>query len=365
MTFPDVQLRAEKYGAAGWLIGLILSSYYLVQMIVSPQWGKLSDRIGRKPVLLTCGALSAGSMVIYAFGNSLGAMLLSRIAAGFGAANVVVAQAYLTEANNEKARAAAQGRMSAAVSAGLVLGPVIGGFLAQAGGNRLLGLSAATASGLGALWILLAVPRQAPPTTAPSTVSRVKQAKVVSLLKEGGELRRLFLIAVSGWFALACLEGTFGRLIEHTLHYGQKEFGILLSVEALVAVIQGGFYEPLARRLGGRVLSLSYGLQAVGLSLMPFAPGLGVLLVTSTLFGLGVGLANPTINGKASVLTPPERQGEVFGLLQSSRAFGFLFGPILGGLLFDWRPQAPYLVAGAVLLFTAIVSSVGKPSPPR
>src|SRR5713226_9310658 len=102
MTFPDVQLRAQKYGAPGWMIGAILASYYVVQMIASPRWGRLSDRTGRKPILLTCGLLSAVSMVIYALGNNLTVMLLSRLAAGFGAANVVIAQAYITDAKDEK-----------------------------------------------------------------------------------------------------------------------------------------------------------------------------------------------------------------------------------------------------------------------
>lgn len=347
MTFPDVQLRAQNYGAPGWMIGAILASYYLVQMIVSPQWGRLSDRKGRKPVLILCGILSAGSMVIYAFGNSLEAMLLSRIAAGLGAANVVIAQAYLSEAKDEQDRAAAQGRMSAAVSAGLVLGPVIGGFLAQMGGNFLLGMTAAAASGFGALWILLAVPSQA----APGEREAVTKRPDFSLLKDHSALRRLFFVAVIGWFALACLEGTFGRLIQHTLGFGQLEFGLLLSVEAVVAVIQGVLYARFAHRFGaGRLMVLSYFLQAIALMLMPFAPGLTALILISTLFGLGVGLATPTINGRASILTPPSRQGEVFGLLQSSRALGFLFGPILGGLLFDVRVEAPYLLAGACLL---------------
>src|ERR1051326_7538926 len=94
MTFPDVQLRARQYGAPGWMIGAILASYYLVQMTASPFWGRLSDRIGRKPVLLLCGMLSAISMVIYALGNNLWAMLFSRLAAGLGAANGGIAQAY-------------------------------------------------------------------------------------------------------------------------------------------------------------------------------------------------------------------------------------------------------------------------------
>ncbi len=158
MMFPDVQLRAERYGATGWLIGIVLASYYLVQMIASPLWGRLSDRISRKTVLVLCGSLSVGSMVIYALGQTLGAMLFSRIVAGVGAANVVIAQAYLSDSSEEATRATAQGRMSAAISAGLVLGPVIGGVLAYRGGNFLLGMVAATASGIGLLWIIVAVP---------------------------------------------------------------------------------------------------------------------------------------------------------------------------------------------------------------
>lgn len=347
MTFPDVQLRAERYGASGWLIGGVLSSYYLVQMAVSPLWGRLSDRVGRKPALLFCGALSAASMLLYAQADSVGAILVSRMAAGLGAANVVIAQAYLAEAKDEAARAAAQGRMSAAVSAGLVLGPVIGGFLAQAGGNFLLGTVAAAASGLGVLWILVAVPPQAAPGAREAAAKR----PALSLLKDNTALCRLFLIAVAGWFALACLEGTFGRLIQRTLGYGQREFGILLSVEAVAAVLLGAFYPVFARRARGEtLLGLSYCLQAAGLALMPLAPGFGTLLFLSLLFGLGVGLAGPTINGRASILTPPGRQGEVFGLLQSSRACGFLLGPILGGGFFDWEPAAPYLAAASVLL---------------
>lgn len=351
MTFPDIQLRAQKYGAPGWMIGAILASYYLVQMIASPRWGRLSDRTGRKPILVLCGLLSAGSMVIYALGNNLIVMLLSRIAAGLGAANVVIAQAYLSDAAEEQERAAAQGRMSAAISAGLVLGPVIGGLLAQRGGNFLLGMAAAAASGFGALWILLALPSQPAPGVRETTRRRAD----FSLLKHHAALRRLFLVAIIGWFALACLEGTFGRLIQHTLNFGQWEFGILLAVEAIVAVMQGALYPLFARRLRAEtLLALSYLLQAIGLTLMPFARGLPSLLLLSTLFGLGVGLATPTINGRASVLTPPARQGEVFGLLQSTRAIGFLFGPILGGALFDVQASAPYLLAGGCLMLLSL-----------
>jgi MFS family permease len=350
MMFPDVQLRAQEYGAPGWLIGVILASYYLVQMVVSPHWGRLSDRIGRKPVLLLCGATSAASMVVYALGHNTWWMFASRLAAGFGAANVVVAQAYIADTTPESDRAPALGRVNAAVSAGLVLGPVIGGFLAARGGNFLLGMTAAAASGIGVLWILVGVPHQAPTTAAPVVHSRPR-----ALLQGNPALVRLVAVAVVGWFALASLEGTFGRLIQHNLGFGQMEFGLLLGLEAGVACMQGVFYQPISQRMNGaNLLRASYGMQAVGLGLMPFAPGLWALILLSILFGVGLGIAGPTINGMASGLTTSDRQGELFGLLQSCRAMGFLVGPILGGVLFDWKPAAPYIGAFAIMAIAAL-----------
>src|SRR5688572_16075672 len=135
MAFPDIQLRAEKFGAPGVLIGLLLSSYFIVQILASPRWGRLSDHVGRKPVLLTCTALSVLSMLAYAFASSLWLILLSRIFAGLAAANVVVAQAYIADTSTEADRAAKMGRIGAAITAGLIAGPALGGYLAHVGGN--------------------------------------------------------------------------------------------------------------------------------------------------------------------------------------------------------------------------------------
>ena len=102
-------------------------------------------------------------------------------------------------------------------------------------------------------------------------------------------------------------------------------------------------------------------MQGMGLGLTPFAPNLAALFGASTVYGLGAGVANPTLNAQCSEVTPEDRQGEMFGLLQGARSAGFLVGPTVGGLLFDWRPEAPYLAAGVVLLVVAaIVGLVGK-----
>jgi MFS family permease len=270
--------------------------------------------------------------------------------------------------------------MSAAVSAGLVSGPVLGGILAGAGGNFLLGIVAAIASAIGAVWILIAVPSRppttpettTPETTTPETTTpenKVVKASTptsVRLLQIVPELRSLLLVATIGWFALACLEGTFGRLIQRTLELGRLEFGFLLSVEAGVSVVQGIFFPLLARHHSYRtLLRTSYIFQAIGLCLMPFASHFVWLVLLSILFGIGLGIAGPAINGEASTQSPATRQGEVFGLLQATRAFGFLFGPILGGALFDWHIASPYLIAGGMLLGIVFFVGRGKPDTPH
>src|SRR5688572_19480000 len=218
MAFPDLQLRAEEFGAPGWLIGALLSSYFVIQFIASPHWGRLSDRVGRKPVLAFCTGLSAASMLVYAFADNIWVILFSRVLAGLAAANVVVAQAYIADNTPENKRQKAMGQMSSAILLGLIAGPAIGGFLAKLGGNYLLGLSAAWASALSLIWILLAVPHQ-----KPKEAREPGKAPVFAfgILKDVPDLRRIFWIAAAGWFVLACLEGTFGRLIKLNLGYDQ------------------------------------------------------------------------------------------------------------------------------------------------
>lgn len=358
MAFPDVQLRAQAFGAPGWLIGALLASYFVTQTLASPQWGKLSDRIGRKPVLLVCTALSALSMVVYAFAVTPVGILGARIMAGLAAANIVAAQAYIADNSEGDQRTKAMGQMSSAMLIGLVAGPAIGGWLAEFGGNYLLGLSAAGASTLSLIFLAVGV-RGEPPRN-PVAEDR-HTASAFGLLKSHPDLLRLFLIATSGWFVLACLEGTFGRLIQHNLGYGQREFGLIFSYESLLGAFVGIALAWLAaRRSHSYILRLGYVLQGAGLGYTPFAGNLFELFAASTVFAIGVGLTNPTLNAVGSLLAPADRQGELFGLMQATRSVGFFIGPILGGILFDWRPASPYLMAGGVALVAAALLRIPR-----
>ena len=382
MAFPDIQLRAEKFGAPGLLIGALLSSYFAVQLIASPKWGSLSDRIGRKPVLLVCTALSALSMLVYGFADNVWFILASRVLAGLAAANVVVGQAYIADITPERGRVAAMGRVSAAILGGLVAGPAIGGELAAIGGNRLLGFTSSGFSALSFIWILFGV-RAIPPSEKRKPGSR--GILDLSLLFEVPALSRIVVVASAGWFVLACLEGTFGRLIEHLFGYGQREFGWIFSYESLLGAFTGLAVAWLSKRMKPvSILRAGYVMQSIGLGLTPLAgviaaTALGplaaaitsamgalhiagsasgpflALLLLSSLYAFGAGIANPVVNSVCSSLTPEFRQGELFGLLQAARSVGFLIGPGLGGWLFDWHAEAPYFLAGGVALLAALI----------
>lgn len=366
MIIPDIQFRAERLGASGVVIGALLASTFVVQFFVSPLWGGTGDRVGQKPVLLICQILSALGMLVYGLATAIPILFLSRVISGAGGANVAVAQAIIGKSVSDAERITVMGRLSAAVSSGLVFGPALGGYLAGVH-HQNVGLVAACCSAVGIGILAIAVP-----SVHARTGQDSKKALMLnfSLLRDLPAVRDLAIIAVVAWFSLATLEGTFGRLIERTLGFGQAEFGAIFAYEsAIMLTVQSFALEWLTReKHEGKLLRNSYLLQGVGLALPPFVyllPNfggkigyMGVLLACSTLYAFGAAVANPTINSLCSRLTPEFRQGELFGLLQGTRSVGFVVGPIIGGFLFGRWFAAPYVLAGMVCVAAALLVSV-------
>jgi MFS family permease len=365
MLISGIQLRAESLVPEnlpkGPVIGALFALTFVIQVFVSPLWGKLSDTIGRKPVLLACQALSGLGLLAYGGPDSLAILLLSRVLSGLGAANVAIAQALVADLYAPEDRAGPLGRMSGALSAGLVLGPAVGGFLhGQANGPQTVGFVAGALSLLGALAILVATPH--------SDVSEKRQPGKklilfdVTLLREFPVVKRYFSIAAIAWLALATLEGTFARLIKALFGYGEFEFGMIFGFESLLAVLVPAFLLGwLASKFSSRILLIgAFLLQSIGLMLNPLAgtfalTPLAVLFIASLLYGLGSSVSNPVVNTIVSQNVPANRQGEVFGLLQGARSLGFVLGPIVGGALFDIWPSSAYFLAGIVCLIAATI----------
>lgn len=367
MLIPDIQLRADALKAPGWLIGLMLASTFIIQVPISPHWGKLSDRIGRKPVFLACTAFSAAGMLCYGLAGTIPLMILSRILSGFGGANVAVAQALVADGTPAEARTIAMGRIGAAVTVGLIGGPVAGGFIGEHLNSHWVGYLAGAGSTLGGLLVWFLVPKQTaePPSTPPR-----KLLFDFGLLRELPQVRSIAIVATIAWFSLATLEGTFGRLIKQTMGFGKGEFGIIFGYESLIAFfVQAFLLAWIIKRIKDfKLLRLGYLMQGLGLAITPFAflfpfqsLWLVVLLLISTIYALGAGISGPTVNSLASNLTPDARQGELFGLLQGTRSVGFIVGPILGGILFDWYYAAPYILAGLTCVVAAMILRKAEP----
>lgn len=387
MVIPDIQTRTEALIKnapkvnlpAGLIIGFMLALTFIIQAIVSPRWGRLADRTSRKNIFLICGVFSALGMLVYGLANSIGMQFFSRILSGFGAANVAVAQAIVTANCIPAERAARLGRMSAAISAGLVCGPALGGFLGSTWGHSAVGFVGAAGSLLGLVIAAVCLPPDSPDshTDTPSDKPAKRSMNGIidlRLLRKFPNVIPLFAIAAVASFALATLEGTFGRLIKDMLGYGPFQFGIIFSYESVLSVLVSVLLlQWLTKRMSASgMLKLAYGLQGVGLALNPVAgiiasvvPGMATLLIASTVYAVGSGIANPALSAATSRLVPDNAQGELFGLLQVARNFGFVVGPMLGGVLFDWRTYSPYLFAGFVCLsVVAFLPKIADPEKP-
>jgi MFS family permease len=369
MAVVDIQFRAGSLGAPGWQIGAVQASTFIIQLIVSPLWGRLSDRIGRKTVFVACTALSAASMAVYASADVLWLLLAARILSGLGSANVAVAQAATADAYEGDQRAAALGRLSAALSAGLIAGPWIVSLMGQimagrteAEVSRSIGLLGAGCSALGALLVLVFahMPRG-------GFEQKKRSLAFFPLVRQFPNLAPLLIAASVAWFSLAMLEGTFGRLLTSMFHSDQPkelaaqlartEFGLIFGFESGLAVLVSGVLLIWILKKLGQKRAVIFGLlaQGLGLALTPFMPAIGFVFGASMIYSVGSGVANPTINSLCSDQVPKDQQGELFGVLQAGRAIGFGIGPVLGGALFDAYHPGPYLVAGVVSAAAALL----------
>ena len=303
-------------------------------------------------------------MLIYGFAGSILLLFCSRIMAGFGGANVSVAQAMAAVAAGDE-RKRVLGWVSATLSAGMIFGPAVGGFLAHQFGSKMIGVVGAIISFAGGAVVMILVPGdkgQSEPNGSDG-VSKKYPLFDLTLFRSYPSLIPFFWIAVTASFALATLEGTFGRLIHAMLGFGQREFGIIFSYEALLGIIVSVVILVwLGKRLcDTTILRLGYVAQGIGLGINPlagvltgFAHGMIWLLLASTLFAFGSGVVGPTLSTLASNTVPQNVQGELFGVMQAARTVGFIIGPILGGFLFDlWNP-GPYVFAAVVCLVVAV-----------
>ncbi len=355
MVIPVMPIYAEHLGASEAATGWLSTGYSLMQFVFAPIWGRLSDRVGRRPVLLVSIAMTAMAFLLYGLAGSFVVLLLSRLFAGAATANIAIAQAYVADVTTPEGRAKGMGMIGAAFGLGFVFGPAVGGLLA---GYSLAapGLAAAALSLLNLVGAFFLLPEPADHKTAARSRGRFDALRD-EFRKPG--IRRILFIYLVVTLAFSAMEATYAFLAHRHFGLNDRHVSWLFTyIGVIVVLVQGGLIGPLTRRFGEkRLLVAGTILQAVGLAALPFSSGVTGLLMASAPLAFGSGLSSPSIMSLLSRYSRAEDQGGTLGIGQSASALGRIVGPLAGTTSFAAWNAAPYLGGAALMVVGAAVGA--------
>lgn len=380
VVLPLLPFTASRFDASPLAIGLLYSIYSFSQLVCSPLWGGWSDRIGRRPIMLISTAGAAGSYLLFAFANSLPLLFLSRLFAGVMGGNISAAQAYVADVTEPSERARGMGLIGAAFGIGFALGPAISGFLLMPSVHdglisalpaaassfvaenpySLPGLAAFLLSFCSFLMVVFFLPESAGAAAPAEDASRVKKTSVFSrefwdslMAKDAGMLEALYFCLLIVMIGHSSLYSAFPLFCKQVLGLDAHAVGLqFLFLGVVTVLVQGGLIRPLAKRFGERKLLLAgNSLTAAGLALIPSAHSASTMFLYLGLVGVGASLNGPALTSLISKEAKPSHVGLAMGNAQAVSAMGRVLGPALGGILFGWKPQAPFLTMGLLLCF--------------
>jgi DHA1 family tetracycline resistance protein-like MFS transporter len=355
LFLPVFPFLALHLGATATQTTLAMGAYSLGQLAAAPFWGRLSDRIGRKPILILGLIGAAGSYCFLASAQSVVDMGAARLFGGLMAGNIGAAFAAAGDIADDRTRTRNMGLLSAAFALGFIIGPGIGGFIVSNEPTaesfaRVCYVAAAfaTAAAVGAA-VFFRETRAARSATAGEPLGRI------ALVRGRPALALLLTVTLVMVTAQALMETTFALWAHAALRFGPHDVGVAFIVLGVASVlIQGGGAGALAKRFGERAMLLG-GLIgfAASFAVLPFATSWATLAPALALMAAGGAAASPALQSLISVQTSDDDRGAVMGLNQSASALGRVLGPIISGPLFDLGGHASPFVAGAALLLCA------------
>ncbi len=341
---PILPLYAERFGASGFQTGLLFASFSLAQFVMSPILGRLSDRVGRRPVIIASLFGTAAGSLITGFAGALWVLFLGRLIDGASGASVSVAQSAATDLAPPAQRARLLGLLGAAFGVGFVVGPAIGG-LASLGGTRLPFFVAAAIALVNGVVALVRLPETRGRRVATSAACGRRTLRPASRM-----LANLAAVGFLSTVAFAAFEAMFSR-------FGRDRFGLTEGSVAVVFVglgvvlvaVQGGLIGPLTDRVGSnRLLPIGLVVLALGMAALAASTTWWLLGPALGLLAFGQGVAAPSMSALVAEHAGEHRRGEALGFQQSAGALARIIGPAVAGWLFDRRVELPFSVAAAV-----------------
>jgi DHA1 family tetracycline resistance protein-like MFS transporter len=344
---PVLPFWAREFGASGTTLGLLLTSYAAAQFACAPLWGRLSDRIGRRPVLLATIAGTAASLLLLGLAPSLAWLFAARLLAGAFAANLGVASAYIADVTPPEERTRWMGLLGAAFGVGFVLGPALGGALAPFGYRwpMLAAAGLAAANWLHA-FASLREPERHEAAAAGGRAGALRDPLV----------RRLCVANFVFSVAVTQLETVFAFFMADRFGYDAAHVaGILIAMAVLMGAIQGGALKALSARFPERSLVLAGSLLlALGFLGVSPAPSVAWLLAALALCAVGRAVLQPSLMSLASVAAGGGARGATMGAFQASASLARVLGPLAAGLLYDRAHAAPFVLAAALVFAVAL-----------
>jgi len=360
IVVPILPFWSERFGANGLLLGVLVASHAAMQFIFSPSWGRLSDRIGRRPVMLITIGGTALSLLFLGLADSLEQIFVARLLSGIFGANISVATAYLTDVTEEADRTRWMGMIGASFAVGFTLGPPLGGLLARAGH----GVPMLVAAGMAALnFIWAAIQLREPERHAERPVTNLTGR--LDVLRNP-VLGRICLVYFLFSLAVTQLETTFAFLMSHRFGYDELGVGlVMLSMAVVMGGIQGGAMKRLAERFRERRLILvGLSVMAIAFFGLPLAPSVAFLMLPLFLAAVGRGISQPPMLSLVSQSGDAGSTGIVMGVFQSCASAARVVGPLVAGALYDQGQAFPYWLA-ALLLIAAALTAIKIQDPPK
>lgn len=354
IVVPILPFWAERFGANGLLLGLLLTSHAGMQFVFAPTWGRLSDRFGRRPIMLVTIGGTALALLGLGFSQSLLGIFVARIFSGIFGANISVATAYLTDVTDEEDRTRWMGMIGASFAVGFTLGPPIGGLLSPLG----YGVPMFFAAGLSCLnlvWAAIQLPEPVRRQSGPA--SPVDRTNRLDVLRDPA-IRRICLVYFTFSVAVTQLETTFAFFMSHRFDYDVFGVAMVMFVMAIVmGGIQGGAMKRLSARFAERRLVIAgLSCMAFAFAVLPLAGSVALLMVPLMLAAAGRGICQPPLMGLASMNATSSSRGMVMGVFQSSASAARVVGPVLAGALYDLGDGLPFWMAAALVSTSAVIA---------
>ncbi len=358
VVLPLLPFYAERLGADALVVGALVATFAFAQLATAPLWGKLSDRWGRRPMILAGLLASALAFLVFALADAVWLLFLSRLVQGAAGGTTGVVQAYVSDSVGPEHRAKALGWLTAATSAGVMIGPAVGS-LAAAFGPSAPGF---IASGLCLLnwvfaWWWLPESRRAGADGATPRRGSARQVMAQVLRDPRRPVSRLIWIYAAGMMAFMAMNGVIALFLERRFGFTEQTIGWLyVFVGSISLVMRSLVLGPMVRRLGEvRVLRLGALSLALGLLLIPLPGKLAVLACVVLLIPVGTALLFPATTSQVSALAPVEETGLVLGVQQSFGGVARMLGPIWSGAAFEHAGiGAPFWIASAVMWLTLL-----------